>query len=474
MREAGWYPDPQDQAQQRYWDGSGWTEEVRLSEDTVPYGLGVDNDEPGDDVTPDGGSVTESDAMTDANGAEPQSDLAEGDAHEVEGEGTAEGVNADRADAPEADDKVADETGASDAQADDGSDAQADDGSDGAPDDAETATDDEQPSDDEQPTAAGRNTSSIILGILLVVIAGLGIWWVTGTGSEDAAATVDGEAITRATLDGYVSELVALNEPGSTDPGSDDPDSTDPDGPADEDVEAATEQLERDVLGLLIQVAVIDALAQEQGVEVDEAEVTAAFDEQVEQAGGEEAFAEFIAAQGLSVALARDVLVPVELTFAGMRDALAADAPPLETRTARHVLVETAEEAEEVLAALEEGQDFETVALTFSLDTGSAERGGDLGPAGRGAYVPEFEEAVWSASVGEIVGPVESMFGFHVLEVTAIDETPVEDLDPFQVEQLVSEELFALIDEALAAAEITVAEDLGVWSSEMATVLPPA
>jgi peptidyl-prolyl cis-trans isomerase D len=95
---------------------------------------------------------------------------------------------------------------------------------------------------------------------------------------------------------------------------------------------------------------------------------------------------------------------------------------------ARHILLRTgdergADEARAELAAararIEAGEGFAAVAQEVSEDPGSGARGGDLGFFGRGQMVPEFEEAAFGAAVGELVGPVESPFGVHLLEVTA-------------------------------------------------------
>jgi parvulin-like peptidyl-prolyl isomerase len=80
--------------------------------------------------------------------------------------------------------------------------------------------------------------------------------------------------------------------------------------------------------------------------------------------------------------------------------------------------------AEEVLAELRAGREFEAVARQFSDDPGSRAQGGDLGWFGRGRMVPSFETAAFDAPLGDLVGPVESPFGYHVLQVT--DRRPEE------------------------------------------------
>lgn len=93
---------------------------------------------------------------------------------------------------------------------------------------------------------------------------------------------------------------------------------------------------------------------------------------------------------------------------------------------ARHILLRTdsrsVEEAEAILNQARQritaGEDFAAVAREISEDPGSAERGGDLGFFGRGRMVPEFEQAAFGAQLNELVGPVKSPFGVHLLEVT--------------------------------------------------------
>ena len=109
-----------------------------------------------------------------------------------------------------------------------------------------------------------------------------------------------------------------------------------------------------------------------------------------------------------------------------VRDAVAGDVETQTVVDARHILVETEEEAQEILDALENGEAFADLARALSTDTGSGSRGGELGEAPSSNYVPPFAEAVESAEIGEIVGPVQSEFGFHIIQVRSRSEEPVE------------------------------------------------
>jgi len=73
--------------------------------------------------------------------------------------------------------------------------------------------------------------------------------------------------------------------------------------------------------------------------------------------------------------------------------------------------------AEGVAKIARAGGDFAALAEKHSDDPGSRDRGGDLGWFGRGRMVPEFDEAVFSAKSGDIVGPVRSQYGFHIIKV---------------------------------------------------------
>jgi parvulin-like peptidyl-prolyl isomerase len=111
-----------------------------------------------------------------------------------------------------------------------------------------------------------------------------------------------------------------------------------------------------------------------------------------------------------------------------LRDLLAADVErSAEMVWARHILVADQAAAEDVLRRLEAGQDWEALAAEVSQDTSNNDQGGDLGWFTRGTMVTEFEEAAFAAVVGEIVGPVSTSFGFHILQVVGHEVRPLDD-----------------------------------------------
>jgi len=91
-----------------------------------------------------------------------------------------------------------------------------------------------------------------------------------------------------------------------------------------------------------------------------------------------------------------------------------------ERRRARHILVADEKTAQDVLAQLKAGKDFGALAKEFSKDTVSADKGGDLGFATRSTFVAPFADAVFGMKVGETRGPVKSQYGYHVIQLEAI------------------------------------------------------
>ncbi len=300
-------------------------------------------------------------------------------------------------------------------------------------------------------------TRLFALGATLALLAGCGI-----SVPPDAAATVNDLEISRELLETVVTDsLDAL----FASAGEADAEFTD------EQRQQAEEEQQRQLLTLLIQDALITSVAADVGAEASEVEREAVRADIVEAVDGEEQLEQLLVQDGLSLSLFDDVLVPQQARVLALREQLAAG-ETLETRTVRHILVETEEQAQDVLDELEAGADFGELAVERSIDTGSGEQGGDLGPAPRGAYVPPFEEAAWEAEIGTVVGPVESDFGFHVLEVTDEDSTPADELPPEQLDQLVSEELDQLIVSAYDEADIRVDPAIGTWDEESRSVVP--
>ncbi|MEE2987493.1 MAG: peptidylprolyl isomerase [Nitrospinota bacterium] len=96
---------------------------------------------------------------------------------------------------------------------------------------------------------------------------------------------------------------------------------------------------------------------------------------------------------------------------------------------AKHILVGTKELAEELKKKIDDGEDFGKLAEEHS-ECPSKKRGGDLGWFGKGAMVRPFEVAAFTAQEGEVVGPVKTEFGWHLIYVYEIQENVDPDAGP--------------------------------------------
>ncbi|NCB37688.1 MAG: peptidylprolyl isomerase [Erysipelotrichia bacterium] len=87
------------------------------------------------------------------------------------------------------------------------------------------------------------------------------------------------------------------------------------------------------------------------------------------------------------------------------------------TARARHILVESKKDCLDLLERINKGEDFAKIASAHSKCP-SGKNGGDLGEFSPGMMVKEFDKVVFSGNVGEVYGPVQTQFGYHLIEIT--------------------------------------------------------
>ncbi len=143
----------------------------------------------------------------------------------------------------------------------------------------------------------------------------------------------------------------------------------------------------------------------------------------------------------------------------------------------RHVLVETEEEALVAMDRVEDGEDFSAVANEISLDTQSP--GGVLPcPTNPSVFIEPFSSVVATAPVGEVVGPIETDFGWHIVLVDS-RESPrtLDELaeDPLRwiPEELLDAAWSNWLNDALSSADITVRSQIGTWYPPVDGIIPP-
>lgn len=119
----------------------------------------------------------------------------------------------------------------------------------------------------------------------------------------------------------------------------------------------------------------------------------------------------------------------------------------------RHILVKDEKQAQDLIAAISSGKiSFEDAAKQDSIDPGSGANGGDLGWSPSGNYVPEFAEAVESLKKGEMTNkPVESQFGWHIVQVDDTRPTSFPEFDAVkpQIEEMLRQQQLARFQEEL-------------------------
>lgn len=243
------------------------------------------------------------------------------------------------------------------------------------------------------------------------------------------------------------------------------------------------------LLTQMIQAELLSQAAEDIGVEITEADIDAEREAIVEQVGGQEAFDQIVEENALTEqdvrSQIRDLVVERKVSEALGADVEVTDADVRafyeENRDTRydrvrasHILVPTREEAERAMERLRAGEDFATLAQELSQDPGSAQQGGDLGEFTRGRLVPEFEEAAFGAEVGELVGPIETEFGWHVIQVTGRTNPSLaevrEEIREELGQQRRAEAQTAFRQEHLSGADVNVNPRMGRWNAETGEV----
>ena len=285
-----------------------------------------------------------------------------------------------------------------------------------------------------------------------------------GGGSNAIAATLSGVEIT-------VGEVEALIDPAEA---------------------LITKEEFAQFLGFEIQWRVVKGATKAQwGIEITEGEIDAEADRIYETANAEETREDFLANRNVTELFLREIAQQGLLDIA-VRAELVNDVPlPTQDEIAAeismavasltdvcvsHILVATAEEAQDVFDRLDAGEDFGALAVELSQDTGSGENDGILPCGSAGQYVPEFRDAALAAPLNEVyTEAVESEFGFHIMLVTdRVDPDPEEVSDTLH-STAVGDALNVWFLDLVGSADVTVDARYGTWVTEpQPGVAPPS
>lgn len=91
------------------------------------------------------------------------------------------------------------------------------------------------------------------------------------------------------------------------------------------------------------------------------------------------------------------------------------------TASARHILVSSEQDCLELKSQIESGEKTFADAAAQASQCPSGQKGGELGSFGPGMMVPEFDQVVFNEEVGKVHGPIQTQFGYHLVEITARD-----------------------------------------------------
>ena len=141
-----------------------------------------------------------------------------------------------------------------------------------------------------------------------------------------------------------------------------------------------------------------------------------------------------------------------------------------------HVIVDTEADAQAALDRAVGGEDFAAIAIDVSIGP-SSENGGSLSCVPPSRFVPEFADALMAADVDVAYGPVESEFGWHVILVTTRTIPTLDETRDQLIAQIAAERrpeiVAAWITNTLEAADISVDEEIGIWTTDTSAILPP-
>ena len=250
------------------------------------------------------------------------------------------------------------------------------------------------------------------------------------------------------------------------------------------------EALQRAVLTRLILVEIAQEAARRRNVQVTDGEVDRQY-EQFRERFGEEDLAKQAVQAGIAPADLRsyirtisllekvgdDVTADLQVPDEQLREVYQQNIANYDSAKTAHILVPTEKQARDLLAQVKaDPSRFADLARQFSIDPGSKENGGDLGTNPPGRFVPEFDQAIFSAKTGDIV-LARTEFGWHVIQVQERNTTTFEEAKPelrrIALQDIRDQRVQELRQETAADLGVTVNPRYGRWDPAAGAVLPP-
>jgi parvulin-like peptidyl-prolyl isomerase len=261
------------------------------------------------------------------------------------------------------------------------------------------------------------------------------------TPEQDLAAKVNGQPILLADYEKQVAQFEAALSDQEMDSGS-------------EEGQTAQAQIRYQVLEAMINQLLTEQAAAKEGIAISDEEVESYVQADIQAVGDESKFDQWLVDNNLTREDYRAILRS-ELIYAAMFERVTAAVPTsAEQVHIRYILLESEEEARNVLAQLQAGGDFAALAQEFSHDESTKEKGGDQRwfPQGLDLMPPEVEAVAFTLEVGQISEMVTSQFGYYILQLLERDPDRVLSSE---MQQSLKEQTFTRwLEEQRAAATI--------------------
>lgn len=176
-------------------------------------------------------------------------------------------------------------------------------------------------------------------------------------------------------------------------------------------------QARDEVLEGLIDGALIQQGAAALGIQVSDEELDRQVEADIEAGGGQAAFNEWLEATGQTREDYQEMLRQSMISQRAMEAVTGGLQTEAEQVHARHIQVESEEAAREILAQLQQGADFASLARERSTDLATRENGGDLGWFPRGMVAPELENTAFALQPGEVSDVLPLGEGYHLIQL---------------------------------------------------------
>lgn len=251
-----------------------------------------------------------------------------------------------------------------------------------------------------------------------------------------------------------------------------------------EEGEVRRQEFSREFLTFLIHQELVQEYARASDIAAPEEDVEARLEQLIAQLGGREAFDAQVEASGVSEADVRDLVrqqvlrervaeavIEERLTEGRLRQLYEERRDEFTVVHVAHILVSSEAEAQRILDQATP-QNFARLARQFSQDTGSAAAGGDIGEQRPADLVAPFAQAMLEIPEGEVGGPVQTDFGWHVIHVIDRRVRPFEEVAPQLLEEARGETFRDWLLEQVAAADIQVNPRYGLFDEQSGAVIP--